>query len=142
MVIYFNPQITSSTVNLVEPAEPAEPIALNYLELTDGGKISLSWNAMDPDLRSLSFDSLEVMEKMYGSFRAPLGNIIIRKTVGVQSVQSPAGFPVGLYRGVSYITHFSSDNECRMEYVVLRATQDLVWKVASYSITPYLVHCS
>lgn len=142
LIMFFQPKITTHVAKLVEPTESPEPSALNYLRLVDEFQIDGAWNAIDPEGKKYSVDNLDSMKRLYESFRRPLGNVVSRQLTGMNSIQSPTGYPVGLYKALIYRTHYSNDAECRAEQVTLRATQDLVWKVFSHVISPSLIPCT
>lgn len=142
LVLFFQPQITTNVAKLVEPSESPEPSALAYLRLVDESQLDAAWDVMDPEGRKYAADSLDSMKRVYESFRRPLGTIVSRQLTGMNAVQSPPGFPIGLYRTLVYRTHYSNDAGCRAEQVSLRATQDLAWKVVSHTISPVLIPCS
>ncbi|MGE8063576.1 DUF4019 domain-containing protein [Pseudomonas sp. NPDC089569] len=142
LVLYFQPEIKEKVIKFIEPAQSAEPIALEYLQTVDNSQTDNIWRLMDPESKGYTFDSLESLTQIFNTFRRPLGTVVSRELTGMNSVQSPQGYPLGLYRALVYRTHFSNDGTCRMEQVVVRATQDLTWKVFSYTISPSLIPCA
>ena len=141
LVLFFQPEIKEKVIQLVEPTQPAEPVALEYLKSVDSFQHANTWNFMDPESKGYSVDSLESLTRILETFRRPLGEVVSRELTGMNSVQSPQGYPLGLYRTLAFRTHYSNDATCRMEQVVVRATQDLTWKVFGHNISPTPIPC-
>lgn len=142
MVLFFQSKINSSVLQFKEPETPARPIALAFVELYDRNEVDQAWDALDPAAVGHSIDNRNTFEELTASARTPLGHSVRRVFQGMNSMQSPPGYPPGIYRGISYKTEFSGDSgQCRLEQVVLRATSDLTWRVFGYTITPMTIPC-
>ncbi|WP_105414959.1 DUF4019 domain-containing protein [Neorhizobium sp. T25_27] len=142
VVLAFSPVLQTAAVRLVEPTVPVEPVALTYLQATDTGDMQTAWNLMDEEAKGLVVPNVQDWEVTYRNFRVPLGLLESRLLVGTTGMNSPTGVPIGLYRGLTYKSKFSADEgQCRAEVVVLRATQDLQWKVFSHQISPTRMPC-
>ncbi|MFS8047041.1 DUF4019 domain-containing protein [Rhizobium sp. BR 314] len=143
LVFLFRPTIEGATVKFVPPTTSPEPVIQSYLADTDAGNISKAWSELDDTAKGLIIGSEADLEKVYKSFVAPLGAVQWRsEPKGTAGVESPPGYPVGLYRATNYYTKFANDNgKCRVESVTVRATQDLVWKVFSHQISPTTIDC-
>lgn len=142
IVLFFQSKINSSVLQFIEPTEPAQPVALQFLEMIDRNETSRAWEALDPAAIGYSIDNRDTFESITASVRAPLGHATSRVLQGMNSMQSPPGYPAGIYRGILYKTKLSGDGDkCRMEQVVLRATNDLTWRVFGYTISPMTIQC-
>jgi hypothetical protein len=139
IVYLFQPKIESGVITFVEPLQSPEPIAAAYLHDVDSADIAGAWRQIDAEARGTVVDNFQTMERIYKSYRSPLGEVVSRRLSGMNSMQSPQGYPAGLYRGLSFITKFNAG--CRGEAVTLRATQDLQWRVFSHLISPNAVEC-
>lgn len=140
-VFFFQPKIADSVVQFVAPSVSPEPASLAYLRTVDEGNIKEAWEDLDPAAHGVSVDSLETMQRLYQNYRTPLGAVLSRQLVGTNSIQSPQGYPLGLYEALNYRTKFSNSSGCRQEMVTLRATQDLKWRVFSHLIGPTAIEC-
>jgi hypothetical protein len=142
-VIVFNSGnvIAPSVVRLVQPDTPPEPVAASFLSTIDSGDIVSAWQKMDPGVRDLLGNNVADFNQIYSSYRAPLGSTVRRTFVGLNAANSPPGYPVGLYRMFQYITKFSNTSQCRAESLILRATNNLEWSVASYYLGPMEIAC-
>ncbi|MEA2839508.1 MAG: hypothetical protein QOF41_838 [Methylobacteriaceae bacterium] len=140
-VFFFQPKIAETVVQFVAPPSSPEPIALEYLHKVDEGKIREGWDELDPAAHGVSVDTVETLQRLYQSYRKPLGVAVTRELVGTSSIQSPQGYPLGLYQVLNYRTKFSNSTNCRQEAVTLRATQDLKWRVFSHLIGPTAIEC-
>ncbi|PMX24937.1 MULTISPECIES: DUF4019 domain-containing protein [unclassified Pseudomonas] len=141
IVLFFQPEINKKVVRIVEPPQPAGPVALEYLKSIDSFQYVTTWNLLDPESIGYSVDSIESLTSLINTVRRPLGEVKSRAPMRMNSIQSPPGYPIGLYRFLTFRTHFSNDETCREENVVLRATQDITWKVFGYTISPTQIPC-
>lgn len=141
-LVYLNqPTIEQHTVQLVPPSTSPDPIATSYLKAIDDGDVASVWNQLDPAARGFTFASFDQLKQIYESFREPLGAAVKRELVGNGTLESPPGMPTGLYRSLNYRTKFVNTPSCRAESVVLRATDDLKWRVFSNQISATGIEC-
>jgi hypothetical protein len=134
LVLFFQPVVEKNAVNYKVPSMDPLPVAQEFMSLNDEQRIDTAWSVMDPAVRELSFLDLARYKQIARTFRAPLGAAKSREFVGGSSAISPTGLPVGLYRFLIWRSRFAADQGCRYEWVVLRASQQSEWKVASYQI--------
>jgi hypothetical protein len=142
IVYLLQPTIEKSVVNFVRPTDDPIPVAAAFLAKSDASDFAGVWAAMDPEIQPLLGMSYEQMRGIYETSRAPLGAVVSRNVSGTDIYPSPPGFPVGYYLAINYLTHFKNDSDCRYELVVLRATQDLRWTVATHKIAVTTTPCS
>ena len=134
-LVYLNqPNLERQAVSFVAPPTSPEPIALTYLAAIDNGNLHAAWDSLDPVAHGVVFGSLDQLTQLYETYRKPLGSVVKRELTGTGSVESPSGYPVGLYRNLVYRTKYSNTAACRTEGVTLRATQDLKWRVFGHTI--------
>jgi hypothetical protein len=143
LVFLFRPTIEDAAVKLVPPATSPEPVIQSYLAAADRGDIGKAWAELDTTAKGLIVGSEDDLRTLYESFVAPLGPVVWRSPAkGSAGIESPSGYPIGLYRATTYYTKFANDNgKCRVESVTVRATQDLVWRVFSHQISPATLDC-
>lgn len=142
IVLMFRPALKDQAVSFVPPTTPAEPVAAEFLKLTDNGQYLEAWASLDREAKGTTFSDEKTMDTIYTNARVPLGTVEYRKLNGSSTMQSPPGYPIGLYSTLTYKTKFSGDNgKCRMEMVSLRATQDLVWKTFGHQVSPVPIDC-
>lgn len=141
VVYWFQPTIEQTAVRLVIPPDPPEPVAAAFLSNVDAGDVTLTWQQLDPAARDAIVPDLKQYERIYKTFRHPLGTALSRDLIGVDAVQSPSGYPIGIYRSLTYRTRFSQAGKCRSEGVILRASQDLKWRVFNHRIAPDSIDC-
>lgn len=141
MVYFFQPSIVAQSVKFIIPPTDPDPIARRYLKALEAGDIQDAWNQLDPVSRGRLVTDIEQLRKLYDVTIRPLGRRGEPTIVGVNTVESPSGYPVGLYRVLTYRTQFSNEKLCRLEHVTVRATQDLQWRVYANQIDPRPVDC-
>jgi len=143
VIVFFllRPTIEKQSVNLVVPVEDPVPVAQKYLAALDNGNLQSAWDQLDPVSQGRLVSNVDQLRKLYDSAIKPLGPFEKREVVGVNTLESPSGYPVGLYRVITYRTKFKNSPSCRMESVAVRATEDLKWRVYSNEISPINVEC-
>lgn len=142
LVFIVNPNIRSAVVALVELQQPPDAVISDYFSYIDVGNLDKAWNLVDDGSKGLVFTSMRDLQMVYDNARKPLGGVLSRTLIGMSGMNSPPGFPYGLYRSVAYRTIFASDGGlCRLETAVVRATQDLTWRIFSHKISPSTVTC-
>ncbi|AUT60228.1 DUF4019 domain-containing protein [Paraburkholderia terrae] len=141
IVLAFSAKIQQTVVHYEEPKEAPEPVALNYLNEVDSENLKGSWDMLDPVARATIARSFDDYKTVY-KYRTELGTAESRKFTGTSVAESPSGQPLGLYRNMVFVTKFSKANGCRVEVVVLRATESLKWKPFSHQISPSNVPCA
>lgn len=141
IVWFTQPVVTPYVVTLKEPEVAVEPTMNTFLEKLDKGDAAGSYSLLDDDAKA-NLKMTEVdWQQLYDANIKGLGKMVTRKRVGMNSFNNPLGAPVGLYRQVTYSTKFANVAGCRAESVVVRATHDLHWVVASYQISPMTIEC-
>jgi hypothetical protein len=142
LVLMFRPVIQQTAIQYKEPPDAPEPIAESYVALWDNGNVHGAWEALDPEGRGVVASDEATVKQLYESYRKPLGAVTSRQLVGTNGANSPAGYPIGLYRVFSFRTKFAATpDKCRGEVVTLRATQELHWKPFAYQISPTEISC-
>jgi hypothetical protein len=140
-VYLSSPAITQSASTLIEPKAEAEPVGLAFIHAVDAGNVEDSWNQLDPNAIGQSIDTIEHWKTIMTNYRKPLGRALTRQLVGTGTITSPPGYPIGIYRRLTYRTKFAGATSCRPEEVDLRATQDNQWRVFNYLIGPSGIDC-
>jgi hypothetical protein len=142
VVVWFSqPAIVQAVVTLEMPKQPANPVVSKFLSDLDSGDSGTSYNDLDQASRDTMVPTQALWQQLYDANVKDLGNLESRKLMGVNSITSPPGIPVGIYQQYSYIAKYSNVPGCRQEAVTVRATQDKQWRVYSYLISPVTIDC-
>ena len=115
--------------------------ANSYLEKVDGKEIDAAWEALDTAAKETLAKGRDSYRASYAAGREPLGTVTKRVQIGTQDLSSPSGFPVGLYRIITFKTEFGA-NGCRPEAVSVRATTEEEWKVFAHQVGMVPIPCS
>ena len=135
LVYVSEPAIGHSVVNLVEPVEPAEPVAQAYLSAVDSGDLDRAWDML-PDLaRQHVQRDKNAFLTLYHNTIQPLGKVVSRNFVGERKFESPPGAPIGIYRVLTYLTQFANDHSKRPEEVTLRGNSDKRWEMFGHQVS-------
>ncbi|MFC7478483.1 DUF4019 domain-containing protein [Dankookia sp. GCM10030260] len=139
-IVWFSqPFIARSVANLQVPLQPITDVINNFLSNLDKGDINATYNELDPNTKENL--NVELWRQLYNANVKPLGAVERRVLMGVNSLTSPPGFPIGIYRQQGFLTKYANVNGCRQEAVIVRATQDNKWQVYSYLIAPNTIEC-
>lgn len=142
LIVWFSqPVIEKRVVTLKSPAQSPEPVVDSFLSALNETNLSKAYESVDPAIRDSLSLTLQTWEQLYNTTLRDLGKVKERRLVGVNSFESPSGFPIGLYRQFNYLTRFQNEEDCRGESVTVRATQDDEWRIAYYNIAPVSVEC-
>jgi hypothetical protein len=141
IVWFFHPVIASNVATFEKPAQPPDAVIARFFEDLGQGKIADSYRDLDQVSRDTMVPSEALWRQLYDANLKDLGKVEVRKLMGVNSFESPSGFPIGIYQQFGYMTKFSNVAGCRAESVIVRATQDKQWRVYSYQISPVTVDC-
>lgn len=135
-VVYFvHPVIEREVPRFERPQSPPEPIADKYLGLIDAGNYQLAWDMLSAEGRGVVGNDRERFLTVYANQRTPMGRTLKRILVGTHNLDSPSGYPVGLYILLTYQTKFEKfGNHCWTETVALRASQELEWRMFSHAL--------
>jgi hypothetical protein len=134
-VMAARPKLVDAVAKLIPPDISPNPVIETYLEDIDAGKVDAAWEQLDVEAKKTIARDREAIRRVYATGRAPLGAVSQRTEIGLQELRSPSGFPLGLYRIVTYRTRFASGAE-HLEMVSVRATDDLKWRVFGHNISP------
>jgi len=109
----------------------ARETAGKWLALVDGGKDAESWEQMSAPFKK------EVSKRKWKStiaeIRKPLAKPVSRKLKSAEYSKELAGAPEGEYVVVRFETAFER-KPAAVETVTLLLGQDLIWRVASYTV--------
>lgn len=134
-LVFLTPmQLVSSVAQFEEPAGDPAPVIQQYLEAADRGDYTALWRQIDPAAPEWFQISREGWSEIYQNARAPFGQVLARRVVSRGGARNPDGYPPGIYRHVLYLTKFSNGRACTPETVVVRATDDLRWRVFSHQV--------
>ncbi|WON75237.1 DUF4019 domain-containing protein [Nitrosospira sp. Is2] len=140
MVFLMKPQIIETIDKIVPPAVSPTAAIEAYLSKVDAKKIDEAWGLLDEEAKLGVARDRQAYRDVYASGRDVLGKVLERDDIGVQEYQSPPGYPVGIYRIVTFRTKFES-GECHQESVALRAIDGKRWHVYLHSIVPTPIPC-
>lgn len=140
VVFLLKPAIIGSVAHLVAPPQSPLPVIEGYLSAIDAGKLDAAWEMLDDEAKRGVARDRDAYRQAYVGGRTPLGAVIGRVQNGIQEVRSPSGYPVGIYRIVSFRTKFQIGT-CHAEMVSVRATDDLVWRPFDHNVSPLPVPC-
>ena len=136
VIVWFSqPLIAKNVVNIVPPSEPAAPVALAFLDALDEKNPILAYSMIGKAGRDTFSPDITDFQTLFNNVRLPVGKSLGRTLVNMNSLQSPSGYPIGLYDLLTYRTRFST-TECRLEAVALRASDKIRWEVFTYQISP------
>lgn len=136
VLVYFNqPAIGSKIPRFVEPASSPNPVVDNFLKAISSGNPAESWALLPDDARDLINGGETTWDSLYKNVVAPLGAVESRTLVGETKLDSPPGFPPGIYRSFSYRSKFKADVGFRNEIVIIRGNESDKWEVFSYQIS-------
>ncbi len=138
-VFWQQPVIEREVVSIVRPAQPVEPTIKAFLDHLDAGDLATSYADLDELTRGKISPAL--WKELYEANLGRLGKMEKRKRMGLVSLESPQGYPVGLYEGYTYIAKYKNDQACRREQAIARATQSKQWKIFTYNIDPQPIEC-
>ncbi len=128
-VLVLNPG--HSIAATVPPEKAAQAPAAEWLALVDAGKYTESWEQMAPHFRK------EVGKRKWKSeiqkIRQPLGKLSERKLKSAEYSKELPGAPEGEYVLLRYESAFEHRPSAE-EQVILVLGQDLIWRVAGYSV--------
>ncbi len=114
-----------------KPEVAAQETAGKWLALVDGGKDAESWEQMSAPFKK------EVSKRKWkstiGEIRKPLAKPVSRKLKSAEYTKELAGAPEGEYVVVRFDTAFEHKPSA-VETVTLLLGQDLIWRVASYTV--------
>lgn len=141
-IVWFSqPALEQNVVTLRAPTESPEPVVAAFLQSLDDGDTAASYAALDPVAVDAMVPTQQGWQRLYDANIRPLGRTESRMQMGVSSVTSPPGHPVGIYRTYSYLGAYSAIGGCREQAVTVRATQAKDWRVYSYVISPITIPC-
>jgi hypothetical protein len=136
VLVYFNePAIGSKIPRFVEPASSPTTVVDSFLKAISLGNPAESWALLPDDARDLIKGGETTWDNLYKNVVAPLGPVESRSLVGETRIDSPPGFPPGIYRSFSYKSKFKGESGFRNEIVVVRANASDKWEVFSYQIS-------
>lgn len=140
-IMFFKPAIVSQVAKFDSPIILPYGEINAYFNLTDHGRLEEARSKLDPAARARMARNPEVFRRIYTAASDHLGRPIMRKEVGLNELESPSGYPAGIYQIVSYLTKFSKGGLCHMETVVVRAEGVERWNVYSHQVAPAAVQC-
>ena len=140
IVFATKPAIVDAVAKIVVPPISALPAIETYLGRVDAGKIDEAWRLLDSEAKSGLAQDLDQLRRIYANAREPLGKVTNRTELGTNLVISPAGYPLGAYRIISFRTRFAN-GQCYLEAVSARATSELEWRVYDHNINPQPIPC-
>ena len=142
VIVWFSqPVLEQTVVTLEEPKQSADPVIAAFLLDLDKGDAFAAYAQLDQVTIDSMVPTPALWQQLYDANIKPLGMRESRTLMGVNSVTSPAGVPVGIYKTYSYLGKYSAINGCRAEVVTVRANQDKHWRVYSYLISPMTIAC-
>ncbi len=141
VVWFFQPVIEKNAVTFETPEQSPDPVIATFFDALDRGEIMQVYDQIDPVLRESWGITAQRWEELYNANLRDLGPMVRRELMGVNALISPSGFPLGLYRYQNYLTKYKNIKGCRAESLMVRATQDKLWRVSSYQISPVTVDC-
>ncbi|MBA4143309.1 MAG: DUF4019 domain-containing protein [Nitrosospira sp.] len=140
MVLIMKPQIIATAAKVTPPTASPTAAVKAYLENVDVNKIDDAWELLDDETKLGVARDRQAYRDIYASGRKVLGKVLRRDDIGLQEVQSPSGYPIGVYRTITFRTKFES-GECHQESVMLRATDEQQWRVYLHSVSPTTIPC-
>jgi Protein of unknown function (DUF4019) len=141
VIWFFQPVIEKGVVTLETPTQSVESVVQKFFTDLDDGNVEKTFSDLDPATIQTTGITRADWEALYDANLRGLGNVIKRKQMGLNSVISPQGYPIGIYRIINYLTKYANVTGCRAEQLTLRATQDKQWRVYSYLISPNSIEC-
>lgn len=120
-----------ATTAASKPVEAARTAAQQWLSLVDGKKYAESWTKMAPAFKKEV--SKRKWKKTIQSIRSPLGKVVSRKLKSAEYTKELPGAPEGEYVVITFETDFAN-RKGAVETVTPVLGQDLIWRVAGYSV--------
>ncbi|KFG69577.1 DUF4019 domain-containing protein [Microvirga sp. BSC39] len=118
---------------LVGPKISPSAVVHEYLEKVDNGDVQGAWSALDPESQArYPFDQYK---SLVSGAREPLGPVKKRTEIGASKLDSPSGYPRGVYSITTFRTDFQSGVSHR-ESVAARAVDPKQWRVYEHNIDP------
>lgn len=141
-LIFLTPlQVVSSVAQFEEPTVDPKPVTDTFLAALDAGQYEKTWVLLDPDgPNSYGVSRAQWFELAQNVVR-PLGKAIQRTVTSRGGAKNPAGMPPGIYKHVVYLTKFQNVSGCRQETIVVRATNNLAWRVFTYQVLLTEIPC-
>jgi hypothetical protein len=139
IVYLLQPTLETKVPSFPEPTVDPAPIAENFLQALDEGRVLDAYNALDSDAKIIAVPDFTTFETLYRNSRASFGAGQSRSLIASNGAVNPPGYSPGRYRTLTFRTRFVSG--CRGEQVALRATQDLSWHVWTYEISGAPLPC-
>ncbi len=140
LVLLNKPALVEKAAKFVPPADSPLPLAIQYLERIDSRAIDAAWESLDAEAKQTVARDRAAYNFAYSNGRDPLGTVSKRVPMGTQELTSPNGYPPGIYRAIAFRTAFES-GQCHAEQVVLRAAEDVRWRVFEHGINPSPIPC-
>lgn len=140
--VYFAPPaLVAPVTQLQEPSVSADPVVQKWLTAIDSGNYTEAWQQMDPASRQWFHLNFKQFQEVFGNARKPLGKTVSRTVVSRGDSSNPPNSPPGLYRTVSYLSKFENSPQCVQEFVAVRATENLTWRVFTHQVSFVQVPC-
>jgi hypothetical protein len=133
LVYLFQPQIVKSVGNFKAPDDSGRGDIDAIVAAADKGDGASAVATLGPGLKYFGISEKDA-EEMIANTRRPLGKVEDRKLVSAGMVESPAGWPAGIYKVASFRTKFAASPQCRPEMVALRGNDKQQWEGWSYQI--------
>lgn len=140
IVFWQKPAIVEAVARVEAPATSPSPLVDQFLSYSDAGDWRRLWDMLDPEAKGVVIQSFDQLRRVYAASRTPLGTVLSRREMGSGGIESPPGYPIGLYQHLSFRTKFSYGH-CHMEVVTVRATDALQWRVFDHFISPQTIPC-
>jgi hypothetical protein len=140
VVFLLKPAIESALPLIQPPLDSPDSAIVAYFNKVDAKQIDAAWDQLDPEAKKGVARDRNAYRQAYASGRDPLGIVKDRSLMGIQELQSPSGFPQGVYRVIAYRTKFAS-GECHVEQAMVRGSNDRIWRVYEHNISPATIPC-
>lgn len=104
--------------------------AMPWLNLLDLGHYSQSWWQTAPFFQSKI--TITQWQEALNKVRLPLGNLLTRQVIGIQTADSLTNAPKAIYKMMDFIAHYQSGNTVEERLTLMWVDED--WKVVGYFI--------
>ena len=140
IVFLMKPTIVANLATFTPPSTSPDSVIAPYLKATDDKDLTSAWSQLDPVAQTSVARDKDAYRLVYQGGRDPAGPVETRTFIGMQEVQSPPGFALGIYRTNIYKTKFTSGN-CRLEQVTVRSAEEQRWRVYEHNLSQVATPC-
>jgi len=142
VIVYaMRPQIVVATHIVTIPTRNSAPeVASEYMAKVDADNFDGAFSLLDPEAPAIKDKATYL--SVYRASRGMMGKELKRTgPIGFSDFQTPSGWPVGVYRTLTYRTEFQG-NSCRDEAIMLRGRPDGYWRVWEQQVSTNASPCN